>query len=110
MWILGSTIKKKKRLTREDYNLKHLLYHLSAIFLATAFSLVVRQVDRVLMTQIYLAVLDQAKFQNIEEGVHSVQVGWVLVETSELFVVFSKCPKKWYAKLYNRLKSKEHWF
>lgn len=45
------------------------------------------------MTQICLAVLDPAKFQNIVEGVHSVQVGWVLVETSELFVVFSKCPK-----------------
>lgn len=45
------------------------------------------------MTQICLAVLDRAKFQNTVEGVHSVQVGWVLVETSELFVVFSKCPK-----------------
>lgn len=45
------------------------------------------------MIQICLAVLDQAKFQNTVEEVHSVQVGWVLVETSELFVVFSKWPK-----------------
>lgn len=45
------------------------------------------------MTQICLAVLDQAKFQNTVEEVHSVLVGWVLVETSELFVVFSICPK-----------------
>lgn len=62
------------------------------------------------MTQICLAVLDQAKFQNTVEGVHSVQVGWVLVETSELFVVFSKCPKNRYGKLYNLLKPEHEFF
>lgn len=65
------------------------------------------------MTQICLAVLDQAKFQNTAEGVHSVQVGWVLVETSELFVVFSRCPKNRYKKLYNQPKKRKNillWF
>lgn len=78
--------------TRSNFVI-HLLYHLLTIFLVTVFSLVVEQVDRVLMTQICLAVLDQAKFQNTVEGAHSAQVGWVLVGTSGLFVVFSKCPR-----------------
>lgn len=59
------------------------------------------------MTQICLAVLDQVKYQNIVEGVHSVQVGWVLVETSELFVVFSKCPKNRYKNIYNQLETEK---
>ena len=56
------------------------IYPLSATFLKVAFFLVAILGDKAPMTQIYLAVLDLAKFQNIAEEEMFDQQQWVLVE------------------------------